>query len=87
MLFLAGWMVSCAGIKKPVNSDEAVAQGSGAPAVSEEKKKEFEYLFIEAYKNGGESPESSFTFRLSEIDPNSQPQCTSWPTFISSTTI
>jgi len=74
LLFLAGWMVSCAGIKKPVNSDEAVAQGSGAPAVSEEKKKEFEYLFIEALKQkmvGNPQKAFSLLSGCLEIDPNS----------------
>ncbi len=74
MVFLAGWMVSCTGIRKSGSNAGKDASVAEVPAVSEEKKKEFEYLFIEALKQkmvGNPQKAVSLLSACLDIDPNS----------------
>ncbi len=68
----AGIMASCAGPAKTVKSE--APENSPVAAVSEEKKKEFEYLFIEALKQkmiGNPQKAVSLLSACLEIDRNS----------------
>ncbi len=71
-IILAGWMASCTAPAKTAKSGSA--EGTPVAAVSEEKKKEFEYLFIEALKQkmvGNPQKAVSLLSACLEIDPNS----------------
>ncbi len=74
MIFLAGLMFSCTGIRKSGSVEGTDPSVNETPAVSEEKKKEFEYLFIEALKQkmvGNPQKAVSLLSACLEIDPNS----------------
>lgn len=74
MIFLAGLMFSCTGIRKSGSVEGTDSSVNETPAVSEEKKKEFEYLFIEALKQkmvGNPQKAVSLLSACLEIDPNS----------------
>lgn len=74
LIFLAGLMFSCTGIRKSGSVEGTDPSVNETPAVSEEKKKEFEYLFIEALKQkmvGNPQKAVSLLSACLEIDPNS----------------
>jgi tetratricopeptide (TPR) repeat protein len=74
LIFLAGLMFSCTGIRKSGSVEGTDSSVNETPAVSEEKKKEFEYLFIEALKQkmvGNPQKAVSLLSACLEIDPNS----------------
>lgn len=74
MIFLAGLMFSCTGIRKSGSVEGTDSSVNVTPVVSEEKKKEFEYLFIEALKQkmvGNPQKAVSLLSACLEIDPNS----------------
>ncbi len=72
LFLLAAFVVSCAGPSKTVKKDSQ--EETPVAAVSEEKKKEFEYLFIEALKQkmvGNPQKSVSLLSACLEIDGNS----------------
>lgn len=74
LIFLAGLMFSCTGIRKSGSVEGTDSSVNVTPVVSEEKKKEFEYLFIEALKQkmvGNPQKAVSLLSACLEIDPNS----------------
>lgn len=68
------FIYACSGLKKSVKSSDAVDKENKADEISDEKKSEFEYLFIEALKQktiGDMQRAVSLLSSCLEIDPSS----------------